>query len=38
MTNKHDRSKAAISNDNAHSLNKSDKVIEDKAEIEWQIL
>ena len=33
MTNKHGKSNAATSNDDAHSLNKSDKVIEDKAEI-----
>ena len=33
MTNKHGKSYAATSNDDAHSSNKSDKVIEDKAEI-----
>ena len=33
MTNKHDRSNAATTNDNAHSSNKSDKVIEEETEI-----
>ena len=31
MTNKHDNSNAATSNDFAHSSNKSDKVIENEA-------
>ena len=33
MTNKHDNSNAATSNDYAHSSNKSDKVIENEAKI-----
>ena len=33
MTNKHGKLNAATSNDNAHSSNKSDKVIENEAEI-----
>jgi hypothetical protein len=33
MTNKHGKSDAATSNDNAQSSNKSDKVIEDEAKI-----
>ena len=33
MTNIHGKSNAATSNDDAHSSNKSDKVIEDEAEI-----
>ena len=38
MTNIHGKSNTATSNDDAHSSNKSDKVIEDEAEIVWQIL
>ena len=33
MTNKHGKSNAATPNDDAHSSNKSDKVIENEAEI-----
>ena len=33
MTNKHGKSNAATSNKDAHSSNKSDKVIEDEAAI-----
>ena len=38
MTNKHGKSNAATSNDDAHSSNKSDKLIEDEAKVLWQIL
>ena len=33
MTKKHGKSNAANSNDDGHSSNKSDKIIEDEAEI-----
>ena len=33
MTKKHGKSNAANSNGDAHSSNKSDKIIEDEAEI-----
>ena len=37
MTNKHDNSNAATSNDYAPSSNKSDKVIKNEA-LSWQIV
>ena len=37
-TNKHDKGKAANSKNYAHSLNKSDKVIQDEADIYRQIV
>ena len=38
MTKKHGKSNAANSKDDAHSSNKSDKIIEDEADIYWQIV
>ena len=38
MTKKHGKSNAANSNDDGHSSNKSEEIIEDEAEIEWQIV